>query len=190
MEENQMKKQSKRFLEFNGKVIYFLAKDGVYWIAIKPICEALNVDYISQFKRLKIDKILSQLLCEQTMVGRDNRVRKMISLPEKFVYGWIFTIQSSSPELEAYQWECYQVLFDYFQGTITKREKNLKDKARMQFELDLLEARLSMNDDFKKYNELKAGVMRSGKKLKFLDHELVSGQKELWEQEFEHEKAN
>ena len=190
MEENQMKKQSKKFLEFNGKVMYFLAKDGVYWIGIKPICEALNVDYIAQFKRLKTDKILSQLLSEQTMVAADNKVRKMSCLPEKFVYGWIFTIQSSSPDLLSYQWECYQVLFDYFQGAITQREKTLKDKVRMQFELNLLEAKLGLNDDFKRYLALKAGVTKSAKELKFLDQDLVSGQMELWEQEFETEKAN
>ncbi|MEM8568318.1 MAG: hypothetical protein AAGF85_17790 [Bacteroidota bacterium] len=37
-----MKKHSK-FLEFNGKTIVFLAIDGEYWIALRHICEALNV---------------------------------------------------------------------------------------------------------------------------------------------------
>ncbi len=67
-----MKKEVKKFLEFNGKNIYFLGVNGVYWIAIKPICEALQVDYISQFKNLKEDSILSSALSNQTMqVGND-----------------------------------------------------------------------------------------------------------------------
>ena len=73
-----MKKDIKKFLEFNGKTIYFAAADGQYWIAIKPICEALNVDYIRQFKNLQIDKILGELLSEQTMVAADGKLRKMV----------------------------------------------------------------------------------------------------------------
>ena len=101
-----MKKDIKKFLEFNGKSIHFLAVDGQYWIALKPICEALNVDYIRQFKNLKDDGVLSLLLSEQTMVAGDDKLRKMICLPEFFIYGWIFSIQSQSQELQAYKLEC------------------------------------------------------------------------------------
>lgn len=41
------------FLEFNGKNILFKSENGVYWVAVKPICEALNVVYTGQLKRLK-----------------------------------------------------------------------------------------------------------------------------------------
>ncbi|MBW7868873.1 MAG: hypothetical protein H3C31_11160 [Brumimicrobium sp.] len=56
-----------KFLQFNGKNIIFLNVDGTYWVAIKPICEALNVDYIRQFKNLKEGKILAPALSKQTM---------------------------------------------------------------------------------------------------------------------------
>ena len=38
-----MEKSIRKFLEFNGKTIYFLSKDGDYWVAIKPICDALKL---------------------------------------------------------------------------------------------------------------------------------------------------
>ena len=88
--------KSQKFLQFNGKTIFFQAYDGQFWIAIKPICEALNLEYTRQFKNLKEDEILNQLLAEQPMVGADNRIRKMVSLPEKYIYGWLFSINSSS----------------------------------------------------------------------------------------------
>lgn len=56
-----------KFLSFNGKNIIFLNKDGQYWIAVKPICEALGVDYVRQFKNLKDNIILAPALSKQTM---------------------------------------------------------------------------------------------------------------------------
>ena len=50
-----MKNSIRKFLEFNGKVIYFLSKDGEYWIAIKPICEALGVYSPRQQKTIRAD---------------------------------------------------------------------------------------------------------------------------------------
>jgi hypothetical protein len=131
-----MKAEIKKFLEFNGKVIYFLAIDGQYWIALKPICEALNVDYLSQYKNLKEDKILSLLLSEQTMVAADGKQRKMICLPEYFIYGYIFSIHSSSEELQSYKLECYRILYEHFHGAITGRKELLSQKARLQVEID------------------------------------------------------
>jgi len=131
-----MKNATKKFLEFNGKSIHFLAIDGQYWIAIKPICEALNVDFEAQRKNLKEDKILSQLPSEQTMVAADGKMRKMLCLPEFFIYGWIFSIQSESEELAAYKWECYRILYEHFHGAITGRKELLSEKARLQLEID------------------------------------------------------
>lgn len=42
-------KTHEKFLQFNGKTIYFQSYDGQFWIAIKPICEILNVNYNRSF---------------------------------------------------------------------------------------------------------------------------------------------
>ena len=131
-----MKTQVKKFLEFNGKVIYFVAADGQYWIALKPICEALGVDFEAQRKRLNADGILCQLPSEQTVVAADGKVRKMVCLPEFFIYGWIFSIQSQSEDLQAYKLECYRVLYEHFHGTIGGRKDLLKQKAAAEAERD------------------------------------------------------
>jgi hypothetical protein len=60
-----MKQSIKKFLEFNGKDILFFYIDGQYWVSLKPICEALNVQWVRQFKNLKEHKILGQLLSNQ-----------------------------------------------------------------------------------------------------------------------------
>lgn len=131
-----MKKQIKKFLEFNGKNIYFVAVNGQYWIALKPICEALNVDFEAQRKNLKEDGILCQLPSEQTVVAGDGKFRKMLCLPEFFIYGWIFQIQSQSEELQAYKLECYRILYEHFHGSIAGRKDLLSEKAKLQIEID------------------------------------------------------
>jgi hypothetical protein len=131
-----MKAEIKKFLEFNGKTIYFVAADGQYWIALKPICEALNVDFEGQRKNLKEDKILAQLPSEQTVVAADGKLRKMLCLPEFFIYGYIFSIQSNSEELQSYKLECYRVLYEHFHGSITGRKELLSQKARVQSDVD------------------------------------------------------
>jgi len=178
-----MKKEIKKFLEFNGTNIYFLAVGGVYWIAIKPICEALNVDYIRQFKNLKEDKILGQLLSEQTMVGKDNKQRNMICLSEFFVYGWIFSIQSESEELQTYKWKCYELLYNHFHGTITERQNFLKIKTKADVEIEKLEEELQNSDAFKRIIELKKNKRTASCELVKLDRKIIKEQYDLWLQE-------
>ena len=76
------------FLLFDGKKISMLLEDGQWWIAIKPICQVLKVDYIRQFKNLKSDEDYNELLSEQTMVGADGKLRKMTCLPERYTYAY------------------------------------------------------------------------------------------------------
>lgn len=131
-----MKTETRKFLEFNGKNIFFVAIDGQYWIAIKPICRALNVDYVRQFKNLKEDEILKAALSKQTMQVPGDQLRNYVCLPEFYIYGWIFQIQSQSAELLKYKWECYRVLYEHFHGAITGRKELLSEKAKAQIEID------------------------------------------------------
>lgn len=175
-----MKKDIKKFLEFNGKTIYFLAVDGQYWIAIKPICEALNVDYIRQFKNLKDDKILGAALSNQTMHDASGRLQEMSSLPEFFIYGWIFQIQSASEELQAYKWECYRILYEHFHGAIVGRKELLSEKARLQIEIDncmnTLDPEVALR--LERAESRKRGIARQ---LSLLDAEVMEEEKTLFD---------
>lgn len=104
-----MNQTVQKFLDFNGKTLMFLGKNGEYWVALKPICEALSVNYNRQYQNLKEDPIFSQLFAEQQMVAADGKLRKMICLPEKWIYGWLIQIQSNEPGLIEYKKLCYEV---------------------------------------------------------------------------------
>jgi len=176
-----MKKTVEKFLEFNGKKIFFIAADGQWWIAIKPICEALGVDYISQFKNVKEEKILSQLLSEQTIVAADNKLRKMVCLPEFFIYGWIFQIQSTSDELQAYKFECYRVLFQYFHGSITGRKELITEKAKTIIEINQLEQKLADNAEHQQLIKLQKKQQFIANELRTRDKEVLNEELTLWQ---------
>jgi len=173
-----MKKHSK-FLQFNGNKIYFLTKDGTYWIALKPICEVLNVEYTRVFKNVKADPIFGELLAVQPMVGADGKTRKMASLPEKWVYGWLMGIQSASPDLLEYKKKCHEVLYDYFHGTITGRKELLKQKAQAQSEMDSVMNSLSP-DLALKYDKARRRKDQITAQLRDMDRETIDEEKDLF----------
>lgn len=178
-----MSKNLEKFLEFNGTRIAILLSDGIWYIAIRPVCEALGVDYHAQYKSLQNDEILGQLLSKQTTVGADKKMREMVCMPEKFVYGWLFSIRSESEGLKEYKLKCYEVLFDHFHGALTGRMTALTERS--QTDLEIIELQEKMNEkllaseEYQRILELKARQKQIAKKLKDLDTELLTGQLSL-----------
>ena len=166
-----MKQQN--FLSFNEKTIYFKEVGNEYWIAIKPICEALNVDYIRAYKNISEDENLSQLLSEQTMVGADNKNRKMVCLPEKYIYGWLFSLRSKSEALKQYQMKCYEVLFNYFNGAIIGRKKLLEKQADTQKKIERVEQELKSNPQYLQLITLKQESEQIKQYLKKIDKQII-----------------
>jgi len=161
------------FLSFNEKTIYFKEVGNEYWIALKPICEALNVDYIRAYKNISEDENLSQLLSEQTMVGADNKNRKMVCLPEKYIYGWLFSLRSKSEALKQYQMKCYEVLFNYFNGAIIGRKKLLEKQADTQKKIERVEQELKSNPQYLQLITLKQESEQIKQYLKKIDKQII-----------------
>jgi prophage antirepressor-like protein len=176
-----MNKQVSKFLEFNGKTLVFLAVNGEYWIALKPICEVLGVDYIRVFRNTKEDAVFGQLLSDQAMVAADGKTRKMASLPEKWIYGWIFQLESKSPELLQYKKLCYEVLNDYFHGTITGRKELLSAKAKAQTEIDRVMNTLHPNDAIT-IDRASKTINQVNAKLRALDSDVLEEERNLFSQ--------
>ncbi|EKB60744.1 phage antirepressor N-terminal domain-containing protein [Bergeyella zoohelcum] len=169
-----------KFLQFHDRTIYFKEINGEYYIAIKPICEILNVDYISAFKRLKKDDFLSLVLSNQTIPDKRNRPQELICLPEKYIYGWLFSLQSKSEELKAYKIQCYDILFNHFNGLILGRKKILQQKANKQYQMAKLEKELMKNPLYMEFLELKHDNQLLNKQLKNIDHETLESTPNLF----------
>ena len=171
-----------KFLEFNGKNIVFLNVDGVYYIALKPICEALNVDVRRSRELAKNDPILGSVVSEQALqitvfrkdIGSVNQTKQMTCLPEKYIYGWLFSLRSDSPELIEYKKTCYELLYNHFHGTITNRKELLMEKRTIDTEIHTLKGNLKEHDlTFQKIQQLEVKKKQIVKQLASMDNEIV-----------------
>jgi len=175
-----METNTKKFLEFNGKNVYFMSSKGMWYIAVKPICIALGVDYEAQRKAIHRDQILQRAQSEQTVHDASGRLQKMLCLPEFFIYGWLFQVESASKDLHDFKWNCYELLYNHFHGAITNRSKFLIGKTEKQLRIEKLENELLADPKYKELMEAKAQLKDFDKKLKSLDTEYVNEQLSLW----------
>jgi len=178
-----MNKQIVKFLEFKGKNIVYLSVDGTYWIAIKPVCDAINVDYIQQYKNVREDEILRARLCKHTiLLPGDTQPRRFVCLPEELIYGWIFSIRSESKELQEYKLECYYILYKHFHGTVTRRRELIREKADTSIKRRKLEHALSQNPEYIELAKLRVHEMNIGKKIKEFERGEIQLELDLFKQ--------
>ncbi|MDO5858943.1 phage antirepressor N-terminal domain-containing protein [Myroides odoratimimus] len=112
-------------------------------IPIKPICEALGINFSSQLQKIKSDKILAPIMVQSTTVGADNKNREMACLPLKYIFGWLFTINPGNVQEEAqdkviqYKKECYDAIYDslFLSRVYLKEVKDTTDDLEEELEL-------------------------------------------------------
>jgi hypothetical protein len=63
---------------FNDKKILFTYKEGMCWIVLKSICEALSVNYNRQFQNIKEDPVLKAAFAIQQMQLPGDQVRNVV----------------------------------------------------------------------------------------------------------------
>jgi len=103
-----------------NKTQIVVIENGEKRVAVKPLCEALGIDFSAQLQRLKRDEILSSTMVTITTVGADQKSRDMVTIPYKYAFGWLFTIDTSKVRPEAkdfvvkYKMECYDALYNHF----------------------------------------------------------------------------
>lgn len=125
--------EQKTVLFYDDEITAVRLADGRVFIPIRPICEALGVDYSAQRQRINRDEVLVEEVTSVVITTTDieagstrPRTSEMICLPLDYLNGWIFGINASrvKPEIKdrllRYQRECYRVLADAFQdGRLT-----------------------------------------------------------------------
>jgi len=128
--------------------------NGEKRVPIKPICEALGIDYKTQHEKISNDEILSSVMGLSPTTGSDGKVYEMTTIPYKYVFGWLFTINPKNVNPDAkekvmkYRMECYDVLFSHF----ADQSRFLDEKqVRLNEELDKLE---QIKKNFKEAKDL------------------------------------
>jgi|GEM_PF-350839 len=104
----------------NGKEIGILNEPEGKFVPIKPICDALGINYTTQLEKIKEDEILGAVIPLRGTTGADGKVYQMACIPFELVFGWLFTINPKNVAPEAkdnvtrYRMECYYALYRYF----------------------------------------------------------------------------
>lgn len=114
-----MKTQTRTVAVINDTKILVI-ENGKKLVPIKPICDALGVQYPTQKEKIENDEILSSTVRLSRTVAADGKEREMFCIPLKFVFGWLFTINPANVKEEAreaviqYKLACYNALYQSF----------------------------------------------------------------------------
>lgn len=134
-------------------------------VAIKPICEALGIEFNPQYQKIKDDPDLSSTVMLSVTVGADGKQREMCCLPMEFVFGWLFTINPKNVKEEAreavrkFRLECYHALYAHF----TSRTIFVEQKQ------DEIDKQLSIVEEAKSnFNKAKLILSNADQKLQKL----------------------
>jgi len=170
-------KTHEKFLDFNNNKIFFLNADGIYWVALKPILDALNLESDRYLKRTKRDHFFGTRLDTMSIQVENNGViqgRNMVCLPEKYIYGWICILNSDNKELEEYKETCYDLLYDHFHGTITNRKELLMKRNELDTKIHNIKTSLKEQDEaYKKLQDLQTERKTVSTQLNSMDKEIV-----------------
>lgn len=150
-----MSKSIEKLLDFEGNKISIVEDNGVYYVPVKPICDLLNVNYKHQFESIKSHKILGLLSRNYRTTGADKKQYMMLCVPERYVYGWLFSINSDSPELHVYKMKCYDVLYDHFHGFSKFVVNNVSREIEILKKVEELKEELLVSAAYKQIIELK-----------------------------------
>lgn len=122
-------------VSFHNQQLSILTKDNKPYVAMRPICENIGLDWHAQRQRIKRHKILNSTAVIITSVAQDGKNREITCLPLSMLNGWLLGIDTNrvKPELreklEQYQLECFDVLFEYWTtGEVKKKTKTTVDQ--------------------------------------------------------------
>ena len=120
-------------INFHDDTLFAVERDDGVYVAAKPVCDALGLNWKSQYNRMCRDAILSEGMVIMTMPSVGG-AQETVCLKLETVNGWLFTIDENRVKDEdtrqkvlRYKRECYQVLFDHFYGKGNNYAEVLED---------------------------------------------------------------
>lgn len=159
---------TKTITKINGVDLVTVEQDGCIYIPVKPVCQAIGVDFEGQRQRILRHYILGSTAFTLKAVGADNKDREMLCIPLEYVYGWIFTIdanlvaEENRGKVMQYQAECYRALYEHFissmRRTIETNNAEIKLLRRINYAIaEEREVRTLRKKDEESLDRLRAG---------------------------------
>lgn len=138
---NQISTQT---ISFNNQSLITVEQNGNYYVAMKPICENIGIDWRAQRQRIVRDEVLCSTVVIITTVAEDGKNREMLCLPIQYLNGWLFGIDINrcKPEIRdtliKYKKECYQALHDYWFNGKAERKTTVDDRTGLRNAVNML----------------------------------------------------
>ena len=138
---NQISTQT---ISFNNQSLITVEQNGNHYVAMKPICENIGIDWRAQRQRIVRDEVLCSTVVIITTVAEDEKNREMLCLPIQYLNGWLFGIDINrcNPEIRdtliKYKKECYQALHDYWFNGKAERKTTVDDRTGLRNAVNML----------------------------------------------------
>ena len=116
-------------IQFHNQSLIVLNHENKPYIAMKPICENIGLDWHAQRQRIHRHHVLSKGEVMITSPSKSGN-QEYLCLPISMLNGWLFGIDTNrvKPEirqkLEQYQLECFDVLYNHFMPKVAQQYPN------------------------------------------------------------------
>lgn len=84
-----------------SNILATVTQDNKCYFSPNHVCEALGIDWGTQFRKVNTDPVLASVIVKMTITGRDGKTYKSLMLPIEFLSGWLFTIKKVAPKVQA-----------------------------------------------------------------------------------------
>jgi hypothetical protein len=119
-------------------ILAAVTEDGKAYFSPRHVCDALGIDWPTQFRKIMADEVLKSTVGEMTTVAADGKKRVQTMLPIEFANGWLFTIKKVRPELQnklnLFRAEAYHALDLWFRKGLRYEEDSLEALGLPDFE--------------------------------------------------------
>ena len=136
-----------------GKILAF-SRNGEKFVAIKPICQALGLDWSAQLQRIKRDPLFESVMVIITTTGSDGKRYDMVTMMLEYFPMWLAKIQAdrvkdpnAREKIIVYQKEAVKALYSYFFG---KRENADTINLEKEKYIRLLEKHVELLEELQK----------------------------------------
>ena len=117
-------------VKFNNQSIPVFFHNDKPYVAMRPICENIGLDWTAQAQKIKRHHILNSTMVMITIVAQDGKNREMATLPIGYLNGWLMSVDVNrvKPEIKdtliKYQLECFDVLYKHFMPKVAEVHPN------------------------------------------------------------------
>lgn len=137
---NQISTQT---LSFYGSDLITLKVEDVIYTAVRPLVEAIGLDWASQSVKLNKNKVKFNC-CDIATVGADGKIRQMLCMPLKKLNGWLFSINPEKVRADLrekviqYQEECFEALYNYWHFGKAERKTTVDERTGLRNAVNML----------------------------------------------------